>query len=118
VQNEFGIEARDIKLWGLCTGREGIMSSSIVEGITRFMNREQELNNALYVGASKDYTATMWCAKCGERTKVMQACILFAWEPECSDCGTTVTLAEAKVIVMGPDDKIAQHVEEIRRYGA
>ena len=90
------------------------MSSSIVEGITRFMDREQELNDTLYAEAGKEYTATMWCAKCGERTPVSKVCMLFAWNPECSECRTTVDLKDAKVIVNGPDEQLASHVSEIR----
>lgn len=90
------------------------MSSSLIDGVTRYLEGEQRIQDILYVEAPKEYTATMYCAKCDDRTKVLQTCLLFAWEPECENCGTTVPLSYAKVIVSGPEEQIRKHAEEIK----
>ena len=94
------------------------MSSSIVEGITRFMNREQELNDTLYAEAGKEYTATIMGdernterGRKGSHANVVQA---LHCNPECDNCRTTVDLKDAKVIVNGPDEQLVSHVSEIR----
>lgn len=50
-----------------------------------------KLHNLLWDLAGLTESATMLCPWCGQRTAVKALCVLFDLEPECVECGNSVS---------------------------